>query len=281
MYLRFTTPGVVTRARVAPGPFRAAYELWRSGDMRDPVVHAIGHEIDWFNQWLPVPSRFDVESKSRRWRDGVCWFRDDAREMVAHAYALAALIEDCGVPTERIWTRDPGQVLYRDPFQVVAKPERRMLAMRRRSPRRVSRPMARRLAGHSCSPVVQLRPHRGEAEAGDAVGLAAVAGDQPAPLQPAEQAERAIGEAMPVAGEAVGGDDPPGLVAQMADHAALRQRVKHALLVSGNVHWDWPLLACRCARPRHIQWRAGARLTRGTAPHRLSGRQSPAYSLRV
>jgi hypothetical protein len=27
----------------------------------------------------------------------------------------------------RIWTRDPRQILYRDPYQVVAKPERTML----------------------------------------------------------------------------------------------------------------------------------------------------------
>lgn len=135
MYLRFTTPGVVTRARVAPGPFRVASDLWWER-RDDPLGIALRHELDWFNEWLPVPSRFDVHSKSRRWRDGVCWFRDHAREMVAHAYALIALIEDCGVPTERIWTRDPGQVLYRDPFQVVAKPERRMLATRRRSPHR-------------------------------------------------------------------------------------------------------------------------------------------------
>ena len=47
--------------------------------------------------------------------------------MVVHAYTLAALIEECGVPIERIWSRDPGQIIYRDPFQVVAKPEHSML----------------------------------------------------------------------------------------------------------------------------------------------------------
>lgn len=138
MYLRFTGPGTVTRARVAPGLFRTGNRtLWKR-DRNDPVKIALRRELDWFNEHLPIPGRFCVVAKGVEWPDGVCWFRDDAREMVAHAYTLAALIEECGVPIERTWTRDPGQVLYRDRFQVVAKPERRMLACRRRSPRPVS-----------------------------------------------------------------------------------------------------------------------------------------------
>ncbi len=128
MYLRFTVPGTVTRARVAPGPFRLASALYWSGDHEhDPVLAALRLEFDWFNTWLPVPRRFGVVSRSRHWYDGICWFRDDAREMVGHGHTLAALLEACGVPVERSWTRDPGQILYRDRFQVVAKPERSLL----------------------------------------------------------------------------------------------------------------------------------------------------------
>ena len=126
MYLRFTVPGTVTRARVAPGPFRAAYR--QAHRFRDePVGIALWREIDWFNERLPIPRRFVVTARGREWWDGVCWFRDDAREMVGHAYVLAALLAECGVPVERSWTRDPGQILYRDRWQVVAKPERTML----------------------------------------------------------------------------------------------------------------------------------------------------------
>jgi hypothetical protein len=127
MYLRFTVPGTVTRARVAPGPFRTAYQVCRHGEHDDPVIAALGRELDWFGAWLPAPRRLGVVAKRRWWSDGVCWFRDDAREMVGHAYALAALLGECGVPIERSWTRDPGQILYRDRWQVVAKPERTML----------------------------------------------------------------------------------------------------------------------------------------------------------
>ena len=131
MYVRFTAPAPpgqwsVTRARVDPGFFRSGYDVW-SGDASDPVKIAIRQELDWFNDNLPVPSRFAVKAK-RVWHDdGVCWFRDDAAEALRHAFVLASLIEACGIRIDKTWTRDPGQILYRDKWQVVAKPERRRL----------------------------------------------------------------------------------------------------------------------------------------------------------
>ena len=128
MFLRFTVPGTVTRARVAPGPFRVASDLSWGGDHdNDPILIALREELDWFNKWLPVPRRFGVVAKGKWWSDGICWFRDDAREMLAHMHALVSLVEDCGVPVTRNWTRDPGQMLYRDRWQVVAKPDRHLL----------------------------------------------------------------------------------------------------------------------------------------------------------
>lgn len=86
------------------------------------------------------------------------------------------------------------------------------------------------------STIVELRANGGEAVAGDAIGLAALARDQPAPLQPAEEGHRAVGEEKAVPREAVGGEHPPALVAAAHDAAALCQRVQHALFVPGDVH---------------------------------------------
>ncbi|MDJ0978206.1 MAG: hypothetical protein QNI87_06700 [Erythrobacter sp.] len=128
MYLRFTVPkqhaGTVTRANLAPGPFRTASELYWDGDPEtNPVLAAIRQELDWFNAELPVPKRFGVKARGRWWSDGVCWFRDSAREPIAHMEVMVSLLEDCGVPVTRNWTREPGQLLYRDDWQVVAKPD--------------------------------------------------------------------------------------------------------------------------------------------------------------
>lgn len=129
MYLRFIAPAApgrysVTRSSVAPGLFGPAGDLWWSSTEPTPALIAIRRELDWFNANLPVPNRLGVKSKGRWYRDGVCWFRDSARDMLGHAYALATLIEDCGIAIERILARDPGQILYRDDYQVVAKPDR-------------------------------------------------------------------------------------------------------------------------------------------------------------
>ncbi|WFL78370.1 hypothetical protein P7228_04720 [Altererythrobacter arenosus] len=130
MYLRFVSPVApggytVTRSHVAPGLFRPAYGLWcQHRDAPSPALIGIRREIDWFEDNLPVPRRLGVKAKGRWYSDGVCWFRDSAREMLAHAYTLAALIEECGVRIDRVRSRDPGQILYRDDWQVVAMPER-------------------------------------------------------------------------------------------------------------------------------------------------------------
>jgi sulfur carrier protein ThiS len=63
-----------------------------------------------------------------KWRrrvraDGICWFTDGAREAIARAFTLAALLRECGVPVTKVATHRPGQILYRDDYQIVAKPD--------------------------------------------------------------------------------------------------------------------------------------------------------------
>jgi hypothetical protein len=123
-YVRFITPWWRVRRQVDCGPFGPAYEAWRDRDVPEVLRVAIGEEIDWFEHHLPVPHRqaFRVKSR-RRWRsDGICWFHAEAREMIAHAFVLAALLEEIGVPVRKAATHQPGTILYRDPFQIVAKP---------------------------------------------------------------------------------------------------------------------------------------------------------------
>jgi len=43
--------------------------------------------------------------------------------MVSHAYALRALMGECGYLVSTLLAERPGQILYADDFQVVAKPE--------------------------------------------------------------------------------------------------------------------------------------------------------------
>ena len=125
MYVRFHSPWAEVRRGVNYGLFGPAYECARDPHVADVLRMALRHEIDWFEDNLPVPrlGGFYVKSK-KRWRKvGICWFVSDAREMIAHAFTLALLLRECGVPVSKVATHRPGQVLYRDVYQIVAKPE--------------------------------------------------------------------------------------------------------------------------------------------------------------
>lgn len=125
MYVRFITPWWRIRRGVDCGVFGPAGEYAYKREVGEGLREALLLELDWFNADLPVPRRRAFRVKScRRWRDdGICWFADSAREMIAHAFTLAALLGECGVPVRKVATTRPGTILYRDDWQIVAKPE--------------------------------------------------------------------------------------------------------------------------------------------------------------
>jgi hypothetical protein len=126
-YVRFITPAWrLRRVQADCGPFGPAYDAVYERDVPDVLRGAIWQEVDWFNRNLPVPKprrdAFCVKSRGRWYPDGICWFVAEAREMISHAFVLASLLREAGVPVRKAWTRRPGTVLYRDPYQIVAKP---------------------------------------------------------------------------------------------------------------------------------------------------------------
>jgi hypothetical protein len=123
MFVRFITPWWTLPRGIDCGLFGPAYALARDAEVLAMLREALWTELRWFEQHLPVPRRFCVKSRGRWRSDGICWFVDEAREPIAHAFALAALIGECGVPARKAATRRPGTILYRDQWQIVAKPE--------------------------------------------------------------------------------------------------------------------------------------------------------------
>lgn len=124
MYVRFFSSWPVRRG-VDSGLFGPAYAYARWPGTGEGLSRALWAEIDWFEANLPVPprARFAVKSRKRMRNAGICWFQPDAAEMIAHGFVLAALLGECDVPVTKVATHRPGQILYRDRWQVVAKPE--------------------------------------------------------------------------------------------------------------------------------------------------------------
>lgn len=123
MYVRFITPWWRLPRGADSGLFGPAYALARDAEVPAVLREALWTEILWFEANLPVPRRFRVKSRGRWLSDGICWFVAEARVPIARAFGLAALIGECGVPCRKVATRRPGTILYRDPWQIVAKPE--------------------------------------------------------------------------------------------------------------------------------------------------------------
>lgn len=123
MYVRFIV--LTPDRRPAPGLFRSGFHPEDDTALPEWLRRAAQEHYDWFSENLPVPHRFTVVSRRRHVYAGICWFQPAAREHIARARELAILIAEAGRLTTMVTTRHPGQVLYRDEFQIVAKPDER------------------------------------------------------------------------------------------------------------------------------------------------------------
>lgn len=125
LYVRFIAPVALSRARADAGIFGPAYAARRSPTVPEWLRGAIAEEIAWFEERLDVPERFGVVTRrSARPYAGVCWFRPEAQEPIAHAYALKALLDEAGTPIRVATSAAPGDIVWRDASQIVAIPPR-------------------------------------------------------------------------------------------------------------------------------------------------------------
>lgn len=121
MYLRF----IVVAPQARPhGLFRSDFRP-RGAELPEWLREPVEELYVWFNKNLAIPRRFTVVSRRRHVYAGLSWFRADAHEHIARARELAQLIAAAGHTTAMLKTRHPGQILYRDELQIVAKPEAR------------------------------------------------------------------------------------------------------------------------------------------------------------
>ena len=126
MYLRFVSPLRSRERHFNYGIFQAAYDCRNNERNPDFLRDAIREELWWFCEHLDAPDEWEFEVRAHRQRlaIGLCWFRAEAREMISHAYALRALVAECGMFITTLQTRQPGVILYEDRHQIVARPLR-------------------------------------------------------------------------------------------------------------------------------------------------------------
>ena len=84
------------------------------------LVNDLMREMDWFKEYLPSPDDhyFDCAGANV----GICWFRDHAKTMIRRARRMVNILSAGDIWVTEARTDKPGRILYRDNYQIIAKP---------------------------------------------------------------------------------------------------------------------------------------------------------------
>ena len=123
VYLRFAAGPNDPDSHQQKGIFHASDTLRHPGRLTDAERHALFDCWRWFNENLIVP-RLDEPR-------AIFWFRSGARDCLTRIWEKVALLRESGIPVRMLRCTDPGLIVYRDPFQVAAVPQRRVRWNRR------------------------------------------------------------------------------------------------------------------------------------------------------
>ena len=120
-YVRFQglKPCVGTPSKI--GIFQLAYELKHSSVTAKYDDRQIRRDLKWLGMHLKAPNVLDKDQHFR----AICWFKDTAREPLKRIWSMKRILEEYGYWIDVIKTEQPGNIIYEDGWQVVAKPRRR------------------------------------------------------------------------------------------------------------------------------------------------------------
>jgi hypothetical protein len=100
--------------------FQAAIALRDAGHLERYEEEWLEAELGWLRMHLPSPACLRDEGNER----AICWFRPEAARAIDKVRGIVALLESKGVAVQMVTSADPGKVIYRDKWQLVAKPWR-------------------------------------------------------------------------------------------------------------------------------------------------------------
>ena len=120
--MRFVVPAWCDEAGTECGFIDDAYAVARDETLPCWLRDGVREELDWFDRRLDVPAQLTRTFRRRGTIHGVCWFRPEAGEHITRARHMGWLMGEAGRPVEEIRTRHPGEVIWRDDVQLVARP---------------------------------------------------------------------------------------------------------------------------------------------------------------
>lgn len=121
MFVRFVAGTEAENAYRLDGVFVATCLLAEEGRLYFHEIGLLDETYARYNEYLPCPP-FAAMLRSGEWTsDAVAWFRDDAGEPLRRIWDLVFLLRENGVPVRLVASDQPGKIVYRDPYQVVAE----------------------------------------------------------------------------------------------------------------------------------------------------------------
>jgi hypothetical protein len=122
VYIRFVCYRLVESQRQRLGLFQALDEARDCDFAPSWALRQLGKVSDWFKHNLTVPSQFSRGGWKGRGQPGLSWFKPVAKEHIRQMHQLKLALEACGVHVDILTTRNPGQVIWQDQYQLVAEP---------------------------------------------------------------------------------------------------------------------------------------------------------------
>ena len=122
MFIRFVVGADGDHHRALTGLITEARLLRDGGALDEHEQSRLEATFEWFNANLPCPP-----FSSAGWsRDAVAWFKDSASESIERMREVASILKVHGLPVRMLRSKNPGKVLYEDPFQVVVEEWRKL-----------------------------------------------------------------------------------------------------------------------------------------------------------
>ena len=115
-YVRIQGRNLVVNTLTGKGVFGLCMELIRSQKMEQEDADLYMEIDSWFAENLPWPEQ------CKRQESVVCYFKtENAKEMLKWMKPALWLLDRYNVPYYLVYTNSPGEIVYEDKYQIVAK----------------------------------------------------------------------------------------------------------------------------------------------------------------
>ena len=115
-YVRIQGRNLVINTLTGKGVFGLCMELIRSQKMEQEDADLYMEIDSWFAENLPWPEQ------CKRQESVVCYFKtENAKEMLKWMKPALWLLDRYNVPYYLVYTNSPGEIVYEDKYQIVAK----------------------------------------------------------------------------------------------------------------------------------------------------------------